>query len=361
MKLAGVVHAFKCHAEEERSDVSKHKHFIIHTGQHSDPLFSDIFFKELDIPDPDYNLGVKSAGNNEETIKATSEACVDALKDANPDVVLVYGDVSGALGGALAAKEIGIPVAHVEAGLRSGDMDMPEERNRIEIDKIAKYLFVTEESGRKNLEKEGIEGEVHFVGNTMIDTLIRMQKNVFDFKRPFDYPDKFGLVTLHRPSNVDSKDNLKKNIDFLNEVAEKKELIFPIHLRTKSALENYNLYSKLSDKIIKKDPLGYIDFLKLIHLSDFVLTDSGGIQEETTFLGVECFTLRKNTERPATESKNGGTNHLIDIDKKEGKDLVLEFAEENINYNERSMRLMDGKGPENWDGKAGEKIIKILT
>jgi UDP-N-acetylglucosamine 2-epimerase (non-hydrolysing) len=351
VKLAGVVHAFGCHAEESaEADVSKHEHFIIHTGQHSDPLFSDIFFKELDIPDPDYNLGVKSAGNNEETIKATSEACIDAIKDANPDVVLVYGDVSGALGGALAAKEVGIPVVHIEAGLRSGDMDMPEERNRIEIDKLSKYLFVTEKSGLENLEKEGIEGEAHFVGNTMIDTLIRMLPAIEKQNLPLGIPEKFGVVTMHRPSNVDQKSDLERNLQFLNDVSERCLLVFPMHIRTRNSIEKYGLQDMLSDKVKVIDPLGYLAFLKLASESEFILTDSGGIQEEAVLLKKRCFTMRRNTERPVT--KQVRSNMLVYVDDDGDREQVFTYAD---NPDSPNIAI-----PEKWDGKAGERIIKIL-
>lgn len=346
VKLAAISHAvagggagFLTRAELE--------HKIIHTGQHSDPLFSDIFFRELDIPNPDYNLGVQSSGNNEETVEKTRKACVPALEEIKPDVVLVYGDVSGALGGALAAQELSIPVAHIEAGLRSGDMDMPEERNRIAIDEISKYLFVTEKSGVENLV--GAEG-VHFVGNVMIDTLIRMQDAIEKQELPSDIPEKFGVVTMHRPSNVDNKPDLERNLQFLNDVAKECSLVFPMHLRTRNAIEMHDLQSLLSDQVKVIDSLGYLPFLKAVSKSTFVLTDSGGIQEETVLLKKRCFTLRKNTERPSTIES--GSNTLIDIDNPEDRQKVLDYADDPKSPNITI--------PEKWDGKAGERIVEIL-
>ena len=349
VKLASIHHALK-----DRDGV---EHIIIHTGQHSDPLFSDVFFEQLDIADPDHNLGIISKGNNEETVALTRDACVPVLQDEKPDVVLVYGDVSGALGGAQAASDCQIPVGHIEAGLRSFDKEMPEENNRIAIDRIAQLLFVTEESGMENLEKEGREmkegreGSVHFVGNTMIDTLVRMMPMVESQELSISLPERFGVVTMHRPSNVDTEEDLRRNIDFLNTVSESCPLVFPIHKRTRASVDRFGLHDQFASNVRVVEPLGYLSFLKLVSDAAFVLTDSGGIQEETVFLKKKCFTLRLNTERPGTIE--AGSNELIDLSNPDDQKRVLDFASLSQN--------VEVTIPEKWDGKAGERIVEILS
>ncbi|MBP7113908.1 MAG: UDP-N-acetylglucosamine 2-epimerase (non-hydrolyzing) [Candidatus Peribacteraceae bacterium] len=340
VKLAAVHHALaKCEGV---------KHMIVHTGQHYDPLLSDIFFKQLQIPEPDENLGVKGGANREETIALTAEAMKPVLKLARPDIVLVYGDVNGAVGAARAAADVGIRIGHVEAGLRSFDSDMPEELNRIEIDKLADELFVSEQSGLDHLKKEGAKGRVSFVGNTMIDTLIRMRPSIDASRLPFDLPERYAVATLHRPSNVDSKEALERNIAFLSEVSEKCPLILPLHRRTQAALTAHGL--KLGDRIQSIEPLGYLEFLRLVSPAEFILTDSGGIQEEAAFLQKRCFTLRRNTERPATV--RSGSNMLIDPDQSSDREIVLAFA--------AHASSVTVKIPEKWDGKAGERIAEVL-
>lgn len=363
VKLAAVHHAFQKHAPKDW------KHIIVHTGQHYDPLLSDVFFKELDIPQPDENLEVKSEGSNEDTVEHTKRAAIPVLKKLQPDLLIVYGDVSGALGGAQAAQECGIPIAHVEAGLRSRDLSMPEEHNRIGIDRIAGLLFVTEQSGEDNLEKEreegAVKGEIHFVGNTMIDTLMRMtvrRKNFDVFMKQHLLPEldslppkSFGLVTLHRPSNVDSQDNLVHCIDFLNAVSRHCLLVFPVHLRTQAAIEKFQLQSKFDRSVRREGPLGYLHFMKLMIRSKFVITDSGGIQEEAIFLGIKCFTLRKNTERPVTLEYG---NQLIDLDKKSDEKVVCDYATVPHVSTPRISSLESV--PPRWDGQAGERIMGVL-
>ncbi len=340
VKLAAVHHAL---AKREGA-----KHMIVHTGQHYDPLLSDIFFKQLSISEPDQNLGVKGGASREETIQMTSDAMKPVLKLARPDIVLVYGDVNGAVGAARAAADLGIKIGHVEAGLRSFDTDMPEELNRIEIDSLADELFVSEKSGVDHLKKEGVKGRVHFVGNTMIDTLVRMTPAIDVARLPFDLPSRYAVATLHRPSNVDTKEALERNITFLAEVAEKCPLVLPLHRRTQTALATYGL--KLSDRIQSIDPLGYVEFLRLVASAEFILTDSGGIQEEATFLQKRCFTLRRNTERPAT--MKSGSNVLIDPEKSSDREAVFAFAAKSVKF---SVDI-----PELWDGKAGERIADAL-
>lgn len=352
VKLAAVHHAF------QEAALPGWEHLIVHTGQHYDPMFSDIFFQELGIAEPEKNLEVKSGESNEDTVERTRKAALPVLKTLKPDLILVYGDVSGALGGAQAARELKIPVAHIEAGLRSGDKTMPEERNRIAIDHIASLLFVTEQAGMDNLQQEGITENVHLVGNTMIDTLKRMGRAILKSPYPLPpHPEYFGLVTLHRPNNVDVKEALESNIGFLNQVASVCPIIFPVHRRTEASLKRFGLKQRVSPRIDIREPLGYLDFLKLLYVSDFILTDSGGIQEETTYLGVKCFTLRKNTERPCTLEKNGGTNTLIDSDGK--RKIVLEFAKNRPDYTRRVGEALYSC-PKEWQENASTNIIKVL-
>jgi len=343
VKLAAVHHALREHAPEI-------DHTIIHTGQHHDPLFSDVFFDQLHIPLPDYNLGAYEAGEQLAQIGITMENLEPLFDQLRPDVVLVYGDVNGAFAAAFIARRWGIPVVHVEAGLRSFDRSMPEEVNRTLIDHVSELLFVSELSGVENLRHEGITKGVHFVGNTMIDTLVRMREHIDTQERPDGIPEQFGLVTLHRSGNVDTKVNLQRHINFLNEIADILPLVFPGHLRTKAALERYGLESAFSSRVHCLDPLGYLPFLKLLSKARLVLTDSGGVQEESTFLGKKCFTLRKNTERPATI--DAGSNKLIDLEREEDREHVLAFAS--------SPTDPEVQIPQIWDGRAGERIVQHL-
>lgn len=361
VKLAAVHHAIDEWNKQGKSP--QIEHIIVHTGQHYDPLLSDTFFRELEISEPQVNLEVRSENSNEDTVERTTQAAIPVLKKLHPNLVLVYGDVSGALGGAKAAHGLGIPIAHVEAGLRSFDDTMPEEYNRKEIDKISNLLFVTEQAGWDNLEEErnkegkNMEG-VHFVGNTMIDTLKRIRRKIFTSSSP-PHPSRFGLVTLHRPSNVDAREKLERNIEFLNQVAAVCPLIFPVHPRTEASLKRFDLLQMISPQIDRRKSLDYFDFLKLLHQSDFVLTDSGGIQEETTCLGVKCFTLRKNTERPVTTQD--GTNTLItDLDDLAQRNSVIDFATMPVDYTERANYALYHQ-PKYWNGRAGERIVEVLA
>ncbi len=360
IKLAALHHALKEHAP-------KWEHIIIHTGQHYDPLLSEIFFKELNIPEPHENLGVKGGASNDDTVARTKEAALPILKKLQPELVLVYGDVSGALGGALAAHELKIPIAHVEAGLRSFDDAMPEEGNRKAIDHLSAFLFVTEQSGMDNLQNEGITKGVHHVGNTMIDTLMRMTTRGTNFEvfmkqklpSPLEKlePRHFGLVTLHRPSNVDNKENLERCIDFMNSVACKEcSLIFPVHFRTQAAIQRFGLQSKFLEYIRRIDPLGYLPFIKLMIRSKFVITDSGGIQEETAFLGIKCFTLRRNTERPIT-LKYG--NQLVNLNDEKDKKSIITYARVPVSNVPKAWSLETTLGF--GGGHAGEEIVKELS
>jgi UDP-N-acetylglucosamine 2-epimerase (non-hydrolysing) len=340
VKLAAVHHALM-----DKKFAGKFEHVIVHTGQHYDPLLSDIFFTQLNIPAPAHNLGIKGGTDRLDVITQTKEAMIPVLTQEKPDIVLVYGDVNGALGAAQAAKELGIKIGHIEAGLRSFDESMPEELNRIAIDQLAYELFVTEESGMDHLQKEKVKGNVHFVGNTMIDTLFRMQTIISKEKISTDLK-KFAIATIHRPSNVDDAKILRSVLDFLSAVGERCPVILPVHPRLRDALGT----TKLPDTIHRMDPLGYIPFLALASKSQFIITDSGGIQEEAAFLKKRCFTLRRNTERPSTIKS--GSNVLIDPESEADRKKVLDFA---ANPEKVTVSI-----PEKWDGKAGERIADAL-
>lgn len=325
------------------------EHVIVHTGQHYDPLFSDIFFQQLSIPKPEFNLGV-AGGTREEVIERTEEEFEKILDRVKPDVLIVYGDVNGAVGPARVASKRGIALAHVEAGLRSFDLTMPEELNRMEIDELSNVLFCTEQSGVDNLQREGAKGFIHLVGNTMIDTLVRMRPFIEQEQMPIDITGRYGVVTLHRPSNVDDSKTLRKNLEFLDELSQSCPLVLPAHHRLKAAIEEFELQSCVPQTVHVLPAQGYVPFLRLVKDAAFILTDSGGIQEEATFLGKRCFTLRKNTERPSTIES--GSNTLIDLEHPEQRELVLSFAKE--------PQDIEVTVPQLWDGQAGERIVRLL-
>ena len=354
VKLAALHHAI---AAEQKRGV-KIEHIIVHTGQHYDPLLSDVFFTQLKIPEPDFNLGVKGGASREEVITLTLQAMLPVLKEEKPDLVIVYGDVNGALGAARAAKKVGIKIAHIEAGLRSGDLDMPEEHNRIEIDQLSDLLFVTEQSGMNHLQKEGCTGEAHLVGNTMIDTLVRnrdiiTQAGIVVSKRITKTSGRaFAIATVHRPSNVDDPKVFSRVLGFLQEVSQACPVILPAHPRLKNMLEKTGgLKNPERTALLIIEPLDYISFLGFLQHAAFILTDSGGIQEEAVFLQKRCFTLRRNTERPSTIES--GSNVLIDPSKPEDRAQVLAFA--------KNAQKLDVHVPELWDGHAGERIAGIIT
>lgn len=342
VKLAAIVHALKEKWPEAR-------HTIIHTGQHYDPLFSDVFIEQLGIPAPDHNLGVKGDGH-EDFVENVRSSLLPLLSRLTPDLVLLYGDVNGTMGAARAAGDAKIPMAHIEAGLRSFDLSMPEERNRLAIDAMSTLLFCSEQGAVANLAKEGITEGVHFTGNTMIDTLIRMLPLVAQQQLPFHVPEIFGIVTLHRPSNVDPREALESNLAFLADVSERCPLILPLHHRTVSALERFHLKGSVPPRVQLVSAMGYLPFLALLKRSSFILTDSGGVQEEATSLRKRCFTLRKNTERPSTIES--GSNTLIDLEQAEDRSLVLDYA---TRRDPPAVTI-----PALWDGQAGARILAIL-
>ena len=334
----------------------KHKdsidHRICHTGQHYDEKMSKVFFDELGLPKPDFYLGVGSGSHAVQTA-GVMVAFEKIVLEEKPDLVIVAGDVNSTIACSLVAKKLHIPVAHVEAGLRSFDRTMPEEINRILTDTISDYLFVTEESGLVNLKKEGIPDEkVIFTGNVMIDSLVSNLSRIdnSDIRSQLNIDGApYILVTLHRPSNVDERESLTAILRLLNKHAGGRKVVFPVHPRTRSNIKNFNLEGEISPEIILTEPIGYIDFLHLVKNALLVLTDSGGIQEESTFLGVQCVTLRNNTERPVTVEV--GTNHLAGTDIAKVDGIIGEVL---------AGRVKKGGIPELWDGKAAERICQQL-
>lgn len=319
---------------------------LVHTGQHYDRNMSDVFFTQLEIPDPDVNLEVGSGSHAVQTAEIMCRF-EPVLLDQRPDLVLVYGDINSTVAAALVCSKLLIPVGHVEAGLRSFDREMPEEINRIVTDRLSSLLFTPSEDGDANLKREGVSlDSIYRVGNVMIDSLIKLlpiakkcSKNGFS--------DRFALVTLHRPSNVDESMNLQRILQSLIEVGEQMDIIFPVHPRTRQRIADFGIKT---DRLHLLEPMPYIEFLSLQSRATVVITDSGGMQEETTYLDVPCLTLRSNTERPITVEI--GTNVLVG-DSKEKLDHEL-------------MKILSGnrkKGtvPPLWDGHAGERIAQILT
>jgi UDP-N-acetylglucosamine 2-epimerase (non-hydrolysing) len=328
------------------------EHLICHTGQHYDEKMSKVFFNDLELPKPRFYLGVGSGSHAEQTARVMIEF-EKVLQEEKPDLVIVVGDVNSTIACSLVASKLHIKVAHVEAGLRSFDRTMPEEINRLLTDSIADYLFVTEKSGLENLRREGVpENKIFFTGNVMIDSLINYLPKASALDTPSCYSlekGKYILVTLHRPSNVDSRDYLEKLIHMLNTVSEKRKLIFPIHPRTKNNMQKFGLYDSLCSNIILTEPIGYIDFLSLTQNAELIITDSGGIQEESTYLGIQCITVRNNTERPVTVEV--GTNQLIGTDLAKVEDAALSVLNGNFKK---------GRIPELWDGRAADRIAEIL-
>ena len=326
---------------------------FIHTGQHYDYNMSKIFLDNLGIPEPDYFLNVGSGTHASQTAKIMIEFEKVILKE-RPKLVIVVGDVNSTIACALVAKKESIEVAHIEAGLRSFDFQMPEEINRRLTDQISDYLFITERSALLNLKNEGIDSsKIFFVGNVMIDNLIN---NLEEARKNNYYQNLglksglYGIVTIHRPSNVDDKKDLENVIKILNYIQTKTKIIFPIHPRTQKSLKKFNLEEELNKpNIITTEPLGYLEFLNLIINSKFILTDSGGIQEEASYLKIPILTLRNNTERPVTIQE--GTNTLIENDF-----LKLEKHLDKI----LSDTYKKGKIIEMWDGKSSQRIADII-
>ena len=337
MKVAPVLHALGKRAGIRQT--------LVHTGQHYDANMSDVFFEQLGIPAPDVNLGVGAGTHARQTAEIMSRF-EPVVLEYKPDLVLVYGDVNSTAAAALVCAKLLIRVGHVEAGLRSFDRTMPEEINRLVTDQLADLLFTHSEDADVNLHHEGVAAEkIHLVGNVMIDSLLRLLPAAE--KRPIDgLPQRYALVTLHRPSNVDSSEKLRGILSFLLDVNRELGIVFPAHPRTRQRLQDFGLNA---DQLRILDPLPYIDFLALQKRATVVITDSGGIQEESTFLRVPCLTLRENTERPITVSL--GSNVLV------GQDAGRLRSELN--------KILQGEAkqssvPPLWDGLASERIADIV-
>lgn len=321
---------------------------LVHTGQHYDHALSGLFFEQLGLRKPDYNLGIGSGSHAEQTARILLRI-EPLLVDLEPDAVLVTGDVNSAMAASLAACKLHVPVVHVEAGLRSGDRSMPEEINRILIDHMADWLFTTERAANENLACEGIpEERVHFVGNVMIDTLKdNLQRSLDSYKPPYD---DYVLLTLHRPSNVDNKPVLQDILASVQLICAHVPVVFPAHPRTVAKVEEFCLWDTL-ECVDVTGPVGYLEFLSLMHGASAVLTDSGGIEEETTVLGVPCLTMRYNTERPVTITE--GTNRLVGNRFPCVAEAVLDVLQ--------SEDEDHPSVPERWDGQASERIAQCIT
>jgi len=326
------------------------RQMLIHTGQHYDEKMSKVFFDELDMPAPDVYLGIGSGSHAHQTARVMMEFEKICFEE-KPELVIAAGDVNSTMAVALVASKLCIPVAHLESGLRSFDRAMPEEINRVVTDHLSEILFTTEQSANENLIKEGIQKEkIHFVGNCMIDTLFsHVEKAIsqspwvnFDFE-----PNAYALLTLHRPSNVDDHETLARFTVIVNEIAKGIPVIFPVHPRTKKHIETWQI--PFDENVRLCEPLPYLDFLGLMAKARFVLTDSGGIQEETTALGVPCLTLRANTERPSTVLQ--GTNRLVGTD----RNRIIAAVKEIL-----LGRWSKGNKPPLWDGQAAQRVVDVI-
>lgn len=336
-------------ALDARSDVFRP--VLVHTGQHYDRNMSDVFFEDLGLPKPDVHLGVGGGSHAEQTAGVMVKFEELCLRE-KPDLVMVVGDVNATMATTVVAAKLHIPVAHVEAGLRSRDMTMPEEINRLMTDVVADLLLTPSPDADANLRREGVaDHRIHCVGNIMIDSLVRSVEKArgLDTHRRLGLePGLYGVVTLHRPSNVDDPQNLTRILEVL--VAAGLPLVFPVHPRTRKVMTEHDLDSQLQlDKsdLQLVDPLGYYDFMNLVIHSGLVLTDSGGLQEETTYLQIPCLTLRPNTERPVTIEQ--GTNELATVDSLPGQIARI-----------RGGDWKQGKVPALWDGRTAERIVAVL-
>ena len=341
MKAAPVMQALGTHGVRQT---------LVHTGQHYDFNMSDVFFQQLGMPTPDVNLEVGSGTHARQTSQIIARFETVVL-DGKPDWVVVYGDVNSTVAAAMVCAKLLIPVAHVEAGLRSFDRTMPEEINRLLTDQISDLLFTPSEDGNHNLRREGVAAErVHFVGNVMIDTLVRLLPYARE-RSSEGIPESYALVTLHRPSNVDDIGWLKALFDMLLDISRDVPVLFPVHPRTRARMAEAGIeFRGGKSKLQILDPIPYLEFLALQSRAAVVITDSGGIQEETTYLGVPCLTVRENTERPITVSL--GTNILV------GRDIQYLRTELEAVLAGRAKR---GTAPPLWDGHAAERIAQVMV
>ena len=347
MKIGPVIHAINKH--NDLSD-NKIEYRLIHTGQHYDRAMSENFFVQLGIPHPDLNLGA-GGGSQAEQTAAIMIGYEKALKQWKPQMCIVVGDVTSTMACAIVAKKEGIKVAHVEGGIRSGDMNMPEEINRIVTDSITDYFFTTSEVANANLKEQGVkEDKIFFVGNTMIDSLLA---NLQKLQKPLFYDEEklqkgsYLVATLHRPSNVDNPGNLVKLMNIVNSHCENKKIIFPMHPRTKKIYDSLNIDF---ENFFITGPMPYLEFIYLIKNSSGVITDSGGITEETTVMGIPCMTLRDSTERPETVTI--GTNEMVGTD----PENIIPFLRKMT-----SGSWKKGSIPQLWDGKTSERIVNIIS
>lgn len=345
MKIAPIIDAIK----EEKSNGSKIDFRLVHTGQHYDKNMSGSFFEQLGIPEPDFNLGA-GGGTQAEQTASIMVGYEKLLMESKSDLCLVVGDVTSTMACAITAQKLHIPVAHVEGGIRSGDWKMPEEINRLATDAVSNYFFTTSEIANNNLKRSGVEeNRIFFVGNTMIDTLLKHRKR---FKKPAVWEDvglkekEYIVMTLHRPSNVDQEEIFRSLIDQILEHSEDVPLIFPVHPRTAKIISALGVKHKRLHMI---EPLGYLEFNYLVEHSKAVITDSGGITEETTVMGIPCMTLRNSTERPETIEK--GTNELLGVN----PDAVKPAMERLFSGNWKK-----GEIPELWDGQTSKRIVSNI-
>lgn len=328
---------------------------IVHTGQHYDDKMADVFFKQFNLI-PDYFLNISQGSPNSQIAEIMHKLEQLIITDFKPDLLIVVGDVNSTLAASITANKMGIKLAHIESGLRSFDETMPEEHNRIITDKLSNLFFVTEQSGYDNLIAEGVSSEkIVFVGNTMIDTMVAFEKQIDSSEVLAQYnlhKNDFVLMTMHRPATVDNHEELHKLYKLIEDLTIKYKVFFPIHPRTLKRIEEFGLKDKFinNSKIILAEPLDYFAFQKLVKECKFIITDSGGIQEESTFLGKPCLTLRPNTERPVTVTE--GTNTLVPFELDTIKDFVSQIE---------SGIYKKGQVPKLWDGKSTERILNYLT
>jgi len=341
-KAAPVIEALRTH----ESDLEQ---LLVHTGQHYDAAMSDVFFRQLGLPEPDVNLGVGSGPHGAQTA-AIMVGLETLFTERRPDLVVVYGDVNSTVAASLVAAKMEVPTAHVEAGLRSFDLSMPEEVNRMVTDRLAELLLVTSTDAIAHLGAEGVPAQrIHFVGNPMIDTLLRLRPRFAgdELRAQMALPQRYAVATLHRPGNVDRPEDIRGLVRCMHEVADQVRVVLPLHPRGRARLDEAGLFEH--DNLQVVEPLGYLEFMGLVAAASAVITDSGGVQEETTVLGVPCLTLRPNTERPVTISH--GTNRLV------RRETVAAEVEAVLARG----RLSQWPVPPLWDGSAGTRIAEVIA
>lgn len=350
MKIAPILHELREHDHLHET--------LIHTGQHYDKNLSDIFFQQLDIKRPDVSLGIGGGTHAQQTariLEAIEPVLAAGVDGDSFDRLVVVGDVNSTMAAAIAAAKLHIPVSHVEAGLRSFDRSMPEEINRLVTDSISDQLLASEQSGIDNLKAEGHpEGRLHLVGNLMIDTLMKLLPQAKDTSALHDLglqERQYGVITLHRPSNVDDRPTLEAILQVLIRVSESLPMVFPVHPRTANRLEEFGLHDLLANakQIIQLPPAGYLEFLALTSSAKVIVTDSGGLQEESTALGVPCLTMRANTERPSTTDQGSSTlvgSNATELERQLAAVLAGEYAV--------------GQCPELWDGNAAKRVVEVI-